>query len=112
MVDAGNGFEPDFHARQDPADRAGAIIAGLVHSDDGRGFGRAIAFEQLDVETTLHQLPRLVTNALGAADREAQLAQLVACAGTDVLVEEGVRGEEDGCAGLLDAIGNDLRLER
>ena len=72
----------------------------------------SVAFEQLDVETTLHQLPRFVTNALGAADRKAQLAQFVARAGTDVLVEEGVGRKEDGCACLLDALGNYLCLER
>ena len=35
MLDAGYRFETDFHTRQDASDRAGTIVAGLVHRDDG-----------------------------------------------------------------------------
>ena len=88
------------------------VEARLVHRDDGRGFGRAIAFKQFDVEAAADQLARFVAHTLGAADGVAQIAQFIARAGADVLVEEGVGGEEEGGAGFLDALRDELGLQR
>ena len=87
------------------------VVIGLVHRDDGGSLSGAVAFEQFDVEATTYELAGFVAHTFGAADGVAEIAEFIACAGADVLVEEGVGGEQEGRAGFLHALRDQLGLQ-
>jgi hypothetical protein len=77
MPSTGSTFH--FLAGQQAADRAAAIVVGLVDRDDRRGLGGAIAFQHRHAaELLVDQVVGLFADLLSAADDEPQARQLVA----------------------------------
>ena len=101
-----------LHARHQPANRTRTVVLPLVRRDHGRGLGRAIAFEDLDIELAAHIIARLVLHPLCAADGKADRIHVAIRAGAGVLRDERVSCQQDRRAALADAPDDFLRLQR
>ena len=87
-----------------PAHGAGMVGLDLVGGHHRRGFGDAIAFQQITCRISCAGTGAgLVAHPLGAAHRHAQTVQLAGLADAGILVDESVGGEQDGGAMLADA---------
>ena len=103
--DAGDRLQPSFHAGQQAADRAGAVVHRRVDRQDRGAFGRAVALEDALAELLDPGPAGLLAQLLRTGEDVAQGVEVVGVRDPGIAGEEGVGAEEDG---RVDGVG-DLR---
>ena len=111
VADAGHRFDAPLHAGTQWPTVPRRLVAGMVDRDHRRGFGGAVAFQQLDVEAP-EELARFVAHPLGAADHERRADSSSPSAAARVLRTNVSVAKKDGRAVSLIVSDDLLRLAR
>ena len=112
LMNARHGHKLVLNARQELANRAGAVGHRCVHRQYRRGFGRAVAFVDANAELVEPGVAHRVAQLFRPGDHVAQTEKIVGVGEARVVVEESVGGEQRGAAAVVDDFRDHAVMQR